>query len=100
AEYDERPDVFQGVAGFQNAIRKFICHVINSTYQTIERQQLLELLGLTDDTELKRWMASYDWKELEGDQVYICNQEESVKTKNITEKIGFDNVATVMKISQ
>lgn len=68
-----------------------ICHVINSTYQTIEKVQLGELLGVSDDTELKRWMANYDWKELDGGKVFISNQEESVKTKNITEKIGFDS---------
>ncbi|XP_041468363.1 eukaryotic translation initiation factor 3 subunit K-like [Lytechinus variegatus] len=99
-EYDARPAALQNIAGFHNAIRKFICHVINSTYQTIEKVQLGELLGISDDTELKSWMANYDWKELDGGKVFISNQDESVKTKNITEKIGFDNVATVMKISQ
>ncbi|XP_030855331.1 eukaryotic translation initiation factor 3 subunit K [Strongylocentrotus purpuratus] len=99
-KYESRTTALQTVAGFHNAIRKFICHVINSTYQTIEKVQLGELLGVSDDTELKRWMANYDWKELDGGKVFISNQEESVKTKNITEKIGFDNVATVMKISQ
>jgi translation initiation factor 3 subunit K len=45
---------------------------------------------------LKSWVAKNGWKEEPNNMVYISNQEEHVKTKNITEKITFDTVAVVM----
>lgn len=36
-------------------------------------------------------MSKYGWKELPNGMVYIANQEESIKTKNITEKIDFES---------
>lgn len=41
-------------------------------------------------------MNKYGWKEVESNLVLIANQEETVKTKNITEKIEFDSVAGIM----
>lgn len=45
---------------------------------------------------LQVWMNKYGWKEVESNLVLIANQEETVKTKNITEKIEFDSVAGIM----
>lgn len=41
-------------------------------------------------------MAKYNWKEEEEGYIMIGNQEETVKTKNITEKIDFESVAGIM----
>lgn len=48
------------------------------------------------DAQLKQWMTKYGWKE-GGDHVYIANQEENIKTKNITEKIEFERKCSVLK---
>ncbi|KAB7507280.1 Eukaryotic translation initiation factor 3 subunit K [Armadillidium nasatum] len=45
---------------------------------------------------LNSWMAKYNWKEEEEGYIMIGNQEETVKTKNITEKIDFESVAGIM----
>lgn len=37
-------------------------------------------------------MKKYGWKE-EGDMIIIANQDENIKTKHITEKIDFENLA-------
>ena len=42
------------------------------------------------------WMNKFGWKEVENNLVLVANQEETVKTKNITEKIDFDSVAGIM----
>jgi len=47
------------------------------------------------EAELKSWMAKNGWKE-ENDTIYIANQEDLIKTKNITEKITFETVSVVM----
>ncbi|XP_014681487.1 PREDICTED: eukaryotic translation initiation factor 3 subunit K-like [Priapulus caudatus] len=88
-----------GITGFEDSIRKFICHVVGITYQTIERSLLQDLLGGISDAQLKQWMTKYGWKE-GGNHVYIANQEENIKTKNITEKIEFEHVAAIMAMSK
>lgn len=36
-------------------------------------------------------MSKYGWTEPEPGRIFICNQEESIKPKNIVEKIDFDS---------
>lgn len=89
------PELTQSITGFVDSIRKFVCHVVGITYQTIERAHLAQLLGDIDDGMLKAWIKKYGWKE-EGHLVFIANQDENIKTKNINEKIDFDSVGAIM----
>lgn len=41
------------------------------------------------------WINKYHWKD-QGSSVFIANQDENIKTKNITEKIDFESVAGIM----
>lgn len=98
-----------------------ICHVVGITYQTIEHRLLAEMLGdplgnihthtplsllclkspthynylslslCLSDTQVKVWMNKYGWVEDDDGRIFIYNQEESVKPKNIVEKIDFDS---------
>lgn len=43
------------------------------------------------DTQVKVWMNKYGWMEDDDGRIFIYNQEESVKPKNIVEKIDFDS---------
>ena len=36
-------------------------------------------------------MRRYGWKRFAGGEIFIANQEENVKTKNIKENINFDS---------
>lgn len=90
------PDLFQNITGFVDSIRKFVCHVVGITYQTIERTHLAQLLGDVDDSTLKLWVKKYGWKEMSGNLIFIANQDENIKTKNINEKIDFENVGAIM----
>lgn len=83
------------ITGFLDSIRKFVCHVIGITYQTIDRGHLAQLLGDVDEKTLKHWVKKYGWKE-EGQLIFIANQEEIIKTKNINEKIDFEAVGAIM----
>ncbi|XP_042904110.1 eukaryotic translation initiation factor 3 subunit K [Parasteatoda tepidariorum] len=87
------------ITGFEDSIRKFICHVVNITYQTIEKETLMSFLGGVSEYQLKSWMHKYGWRE-DNKLVCISNQEESIKTKNITEKIDFDSVAAIMSLAR
>jgi len=95
-ELSIRPQLIQGITGFENSIQKFICHVIQITYQSIEKSSLRSLLGSLADNQLNQWMTQNGWKDIENGFVFVANQEENIKTKNITEKIDLENVAQVV----
>merc|ERR1711879_758715 len=82
--------------GFEDAIRKFVCHVICITYQTIEESVLSELLGLVQENAVGTWIELYGWKVGPDNLVTVSSQEEIIKTRNITEKIDMDSVASIM----
>ncbi|KAG8320881.1 eukaryotic translation initiation factor 3 subunit K [Homalodisca vitripennis] len=89
-------DLCSQITGFNDSIRKFVCHVVGISFQSIQRSLLAQLLGGVDDNDLRFWVQKYGWKEEPNNIIFIANQDENVKTKNITEKIDFDNVANLM----
>ena len=96
AQIHEKSDLVQSVTGFEDSIRRFVCHVISITYQTIETGVVGELLGLVQETSVNYWMEQYGWKSAGGGFVTVSNQEEIIKTRNITEKIDIESVASIM----
>ncbi|XP_012282108.1 eukaryotic translation initiation factor 3 subunit K [Orussus abietinus] len=90
------PELCHRIVGFQDSIRKFVCHVVGITFQTIDKSLLMQLLGNVDETTLKHWVKKYGWKEESKTVIFIANQDENIKTKNITEKIDFESVAGLM----
>ncbi|ENN82173.1 hypothetical protein YQE_01452, partial [Dendroctonus ponderosae] len=86
----------QKIAGFLDSIRKFVCHVVGITFQTIEISHLAQLLGVIDDSTLQVWIKKYGWKSDSDNLVFISNQDENIKTKNISEKIDFESVGHIM----
>ncbi|EEB17414.1 eukaryotic translation initiation factor 3 subunit, putative [Pediculus humanus corporis] len=88
-------DLCNRITGFHDSIRKFVCHVVGITYQTVDKNTLQLLLGGVYPEELKMWINKYHWKD-QGSSVFIANQDENIKTKNITEKIDFESVAGIM----
>lgn len=47
------------------------------------------------DSTLNSWVKKYGWK-VDGDLIFVGNQDGNIKTKNIVEKIEFDNLAGLM----
>lgn len=94
-------DLVRCVAGFEDSVRKFVCHVISITYQNILDETLCEQLGLVDENAVNQWIEKNGWKqsgEAPG-HVLISSQDEQIKTKEITEKIDMDSVAGIMASS-
>ncbi|KAK7794290.1 hypothetical protein R5R35_014574 [Gryllus longicercus] len=88
------------ITGFHDSIRKYVCHVVGITFQTVDKTLLAGLLGGVDDQTLKQWVKKYGWKEEANGIIFVANQDENIKTKNITEKIDFENAAAIMAASQ
>jgi len=42
------------------------------------------------EAQVNQWIAKNNWKDQGDGYVFIANQEDSIKTKNITEKITFE----------
>ena len=89
-------ELIKSVSGFEDSIRRFVCHVISITYQTISDKVIGELLGLVQENAVTYWMDQYGWKAGENGLVTVSNQEEIIKTRNITEKIDIESVASIM----
>ncbi|EEC14082.1 conserved hypothetical protein [Ixodes scapularis] len=71
-------------------LEMFVCYVVSMTYQNIDKVLLCNFLDIYSP-DLQKWIAQYNWKDLGNGSVFIANQEEIVKTKNITEKIDFES---------
>ncbi|XP_026315549.1 eukaryotic translation initiation factor 3 subunit K [Hyposmocoma kahamanoa] len=93
----QMPELCNRINGFHDSIRKFVCHVVGITFQTIDKNNLANLLGGIDDVTLKHWVKKYGWRD-EVNLIFIANQDENIKTKNITEKIEFDHLAPLMAL--
>ncbi|GFG38211.1 hypothetical protein Cfor_03814 [Coptotermes formosanus] len=94
------PELCSQITGFHDSIRKFVCHVVGITFQTVDRVVLAKLLGGVDDQTLKHWVKKYGWREEDNGMIFIANQDENIKTKNITEKIDFESAAAIMAASR
>jgi len=99
------PDLVRPIAGFEDSIRKFVCHVVGITYQRIQEETLCQLLGLVDkkgavdENSVNHWISKNGWKPATADSAYVLissSMEDSIKTKKITEKIDLESVAGIM----
>ncbi|KAG9510015.1 Eukaryotic translation initiation factor 3 subunit K, partial [Fragariocoptes setiger] len=92
---DSNKDLIQDIEGFEDSVRKFVSHVVGITYQHIATSLLRKLLGCTSDEQFTTWLNKNNWK-LEGEYVLVEEQEDKIKTINITEKIELEHVASVL----
>jgi translation initiation factor 3 subunit K len=55
-------------------------------------------LILKKDDDMNKLIKSKNWKKLEDNFVFVANHEESIKTKNIVEKIKFEGLFFIIFI--
>lgn len=97
SELASQEDLFKEVDGFKDSIRKFVCHIVGITYQNIRPGLLKDILGLSnDENEYNNWLKKQDWKLNDDGYVTVANQEDKIKTINITEKIELEQVANIL----
>lgn len=96
-ELTSQEDLFKEIVGFKESIRNFVCHIVGITYQNIKSKLLQDLLGLSDDAnEFNNWLKKNNWKLDDDGYVFVANQEDKIKTINITEKIELEQVANIL----
>ena len=83
--------------------RKLIGYYFGVQFQHVSmfpQETLYELLGLSNENAVNNWIARNNWKSDEqAGYVLVCSQDESIKTKKITEKIDLESVAGIMASS-
>lgn len=47
---------------------------------------------------MKKWVKKYGWKEIENGLIFISNQDENIKTKNISEEICFEKLVDILNV--
>jgi translation initiation factor 3 subunit K len=96
----ETPGIYDRINGFEESVRRYICHIIGITCQKISRDSLRAMMGGVPDPALTAIMSKNGWREEKPNDphsyIVIGNQEDKIKTKNITEKIDFESVSTIM----
>uniref|UniRef100_A0A914BZV0 Eukaryotic translation initiation factor 3 subunit K n=1 Tax=Acrobeloides nanus TaxID=290746 RepID=A0A914BZV0_9BILA len=85
------------VAGFEDAVRRFACQVINVTFQSIEKPLLLRLLGGISEQQLAPFAKYFGWKPQPDGTYFVQNHEDTIKSRNIEEKLKFDQCAVVVR---
>lgn len=97
SELSAQEELFKDIEGFKESIRNFVCHVVGITYQNIRSSLLKDLLGLSaDETEFASWLKRNSWKQNDDGYILVANQEDKIKTINITEKIELEQVANIL----
>ncbi|CAK8684264.1 unnamed protein product [Clavelina lepadiformis] len=94
-ELKATPELIEGVTGFEDAIRKYICQTVSNSYQHIKAETLQALLGDLEDKDLDAWIEKNGWTRTD-DLIFVTNQEEIIKSRNIVDKVNFDKVQSVM----
>nr|CAD2169776.1 unnamed protein product [Meloidogyne enterolobii] len=90
--------IVESIKGFKEAIRNYACQVISVTYQRIYKQNLVMLLGDIDDKELAFYVSHFRWRKVEDEDVYfIQNHEDTIKSRNIEEKLQFEQYIDVLR---
>lgn len=96
-ELESQEELISEIVGFKESIRNFVCHVVGITYQNIRTSLLKDLLGLSEDeSEFNDWLKKKSWKLNDDGFVNVANQEDKIKTINITEKIELEQVANIL----
>jgi len=80
------PDRVTMFKGFEESIRQYICFTIGITFQHVDSEYAMKLLGLARVGDMSLWAQKQGWV-MEGDDIFCGSQHDKVKTKNITEKL-------------
>lgn len=97
AELANQKELYSEIAGFEESVRKYICHVVGIAYQKIRVGLLKDILGVnSNQQEYDNLLKKNNWKPDDDGFVKIENQEDIIKTINITEKIELEQVTNIL----
>ncbi|MFH4980095.1 hypothetical protein AB6A40_006804 [Gnathostoma spinigerum] len=84
------PKTIRPIVGFEESVRLYACQVINVTFQNIEKSLMSSLLGGSSEKQMAEYANRFGWKS-SGDVFFIQNHEATIKSRNIEEKLQFED---------
>uniref|UniRef100_A0AC34QM58 Eukaryotic translation initiation factor 3 subunit K n=1 Tax=Panagrolaimus sp. JU765 TaxID=591449 RepID=A0AC34QM58_9BILA len=90
-------EVIKPITGFEDAVRYFACQVVNITFQRIEKNILLRLLGNVTEAQMLGYAKVYDWTPNADGTLFIRNHEDTIKSRNIEEKLRFERCLEIFR---
>ncbi|CEF61169.1 Eukaryotic translation initiation factor 3 subunit K [Strongyloides ratti] len=89
--------IVKSTVGFEDAVRRYVCDVINSCFQNINKNMLAKFLNVSLG-KLSQYQKAMSWKENAENKnlIFIRNHEDNIKCKNIEEKLSFETVRQTM----
>ncbi|KAI6227392.1 Eukaryotic translation initiation factor 3 subunit K [Aphelenchoides fujianensis] len=98
---DERfknPEEVQRLLEADRRLRgRHACRVITATFQTIEADQLIRLLGGISEAECNGYARLYKWEKRGDGKFFIKNHEATIKSRNVEERVKFEQCAEVLQ---
>lgn len=91
--------VISQISGFEDDIRRYIAFLTQNSFQRISRTELGRMLNVTNDADLKTFCQQCGWR-YENDQVFIRDQTDRIKPRNVPERIDFADLRYVLNKSQ
>ncbi|KAJ2892543.1 hypothetical protein GGI21_000238 [Coemansia aciculifera] len=94
-EEDEDASVVDGIAGFDNGLRRLILAEITATYQTIPAPSVQEMVNL-DEEAVVRLARENGWTVREGVISLPLKTENEAKALVINENVGFEQLTKML----
>ncbi|KAJ2497407.1 hypothetical protein GGH96_005121 [Coemansia sp. RSA 1972] len=92
---EEEESAVDGIAGFDNGLRKLILAEITSTYQTIEARLIGTMVNLDEEAVL-RLAKEHGWSVQEGVVSLPLKAENEAKTTVISESVKFEQLTKIL----
>jgi len=85
------------IGDFDSAMRRFVCYVVSNTFQRVKTTMLRDWLGGVSDAEFSTLLTANGWRMEDGGQyVFVANQDELVKSRDVKEHVTIDAIAPVV----
>uniref|UniRef100_A0A0N4ZKH1 Eukaryotic translation initiation factor 3 subunit K n=1 Tax=Parastrongyloides trichosuri TaxID=131310 RepID=A0A0N4ZKH1_PARTI len=93
----ELQKIVKSAPGFEDAVRRYVCDVINSCFQNIDKNMLARFLNVSLN-KLPQYQKAMGWVENSENKnlIFIRNHEDNIKCKNIEEKLTFETFRHTM----
>ncbi|KAJ1853444.1 hypothetical protein GGH12_005074 [Coemansia sp. RSA 1822] len=92
---EEEESAVDGIAGFDNGLRKLILAQVTSTYQTIEARLIGTMVNLDEEAVL-RLAKEHGWSVSDGVVSLPLKAENEAKTTVISESVKFEQLTKIL----
>eukprot|EP01147_Barroeca_monosierra_P003532 gene3532-8312_t len=81
---------------FKDSIIQYICSIISSTYQTINKNAVINMMGGLDEVKFQVLITKQDWTLHDDDTIFIKNQENDIKSQDIVKNVQFESLVDLL----